>query len=578
MRKLLRYWEEDRLFFIGWFFLQWILGCGERLKLGPFGMHQGAQADRAGVAWNFYHETLNLFLPRVMENRAAEGIAGMEFPIISYVVGLGWRVFGFHDWMYRLVVGLIVTAGYWSIWRLLKEIGIIGLGRVAIVLLLFLSPIMVFYTWNFLPDPAALGFVFIGLYHWHRWRINANGEVNSSPFWVWFFFSLAGLIKVSMLIPFLSLISLEYIKSDVLSVIRGFGVKQKLKVKNTEFGETIVLDDVESPMGNGQRFGFLLISTWRLAIVYLGVILTVVAWYVYSAWLTKSTWNIHFIQTINPVGSLHELVDILNFVESVWLDSLFFGSALFWLLFLWVFSLLRKQGNWEIWDILSVINFLGFLCFFLLFSRQFRFHDYYLLTGWPFVFLALVVIFRTQLWQRAVFVGFTGIVSIFFFVYYPIRGIGHSSKMLSYRTERGNYYCQNVIKDEQGLVDIGSWLNQRGDPNYTAEVLVVGDPSPSTALYYLHRKGLRLAPDFDSVACRGIWNKRIMLESGISVDSLRWQWEWDYRYGKRRKLDFLVVEKGYSDTLGISSYIVDIKNDKNLVYSSGNWKLYQISK
>ncbi|NDC20757.1 MAG: hypothetical protein EBZ56_03860 [Burkholderiaceae bacterium] len=73
-----------------------------------------------------------------------------------------------------------------------------------------------------------------------------------------------------------------------------------------------------------EYFGFLPISTWRLAIVYLGVIATVVVWYIYSAWLTKSTWNIHFIQTINPVGSLNELVDILNFVESVWLDSLFF--------------------------------------------------------------------------------------------------------------------------------------------------------------------------------------------------------------------------------------------------------------
>jgi hypothetical protein len=461
---------------------------------------------------------------------------------------------------------------------LLREIGIIGLGRVAIVLMLFLSPIMVFYTWNFLPDPAALGFVFIGLYHWYRWRISADNEVSSSPVWVWFFFSLAGLIKVSMLIPFLSLITLEYLKSDFLSVVRGFGGKQKLKVKNTEFGETIVLDDGENELVDGQRFGFLPVSSWRLILVYLGVIITVLAWYVYAAWLTKSTWNIHFIQTINPVKSLNELVDILNFVESVWLDSLFFGSALFWLLFLWVFSLLKKRGEWEIWDVLSLINFFGFVCFFLLFSRQFRFHDYYLLSGWPFVFFALVVIFRTQLWQRAVFVGFTGIVSIFFFVYYPIRGIGHSSKMLNYRTERGNYYCQNVINDEQGLADIGSWLNQRGDPKHLKEVLVVGDPSPSTALYYLQRKGLRFAPDFDSVACRGIWNKRLVLESGIAVDSLRWQWDWDYRYGKRRKLGYLVVEKDYSDTLGIFSYIVDIKNDNIIHYSSGKWDLYQISR
>ena len=61
------------------------------MDMPVFGMHQGAQADRASVAWNFWYESMNFFEPRVMENRAAEGIAGMEFPIIPYLVALLYK-------------------------------------------------------------------------------------------------------------------------------------------------------------------------------------------------------------------------------------------------------------------------------------------------------------------------------------------------------------------------------------------------------------------------------------------------------------------------------------------------------
>jgi|GEM_PF-292339 len=576
MRSIKQYWQEDRIFLLFWMLLQAILGWGDRIWMGPYGMHQGAQADRAGVAWNFYHETWNLFLPRVMENRAAEGIAGMEFPIISYAVGMIWRAFGHHDVIYRLTVGVIVTIGYWSLWRFLGRLGIVGIGRVAVILLVFLSPIMVFYTWNFLPDAAALGLSFAGLYRWFRWRMdNENTENKFDGIWVCLLFSLSGLVKVSMLIPFFSILCIELLQSNTARRWRNFFVKPKWRVANSEYGETIVLED-ENETNNRGTTRFHGATILELLSVYGGVLLLVLAWYMYSGWLTSSTWNIHFIQQVNPVNSMDELKDVLRFISNVWSDSIFYGSALFWLIVLWAISLIRKSGMFEIWDWLSVFNFLGFISFFLLFSKQFRFHDYYFLSAWPFVFTAVLVIFRSQLQGRRIFVGFSGIVAVVFFVYYPIRGIGHSSKMLNYRLQSGNYYCQNIIVNEQGLTAIGDWLNTKEDPLVTKEILVIGDPSPSTALYYLQRKGLRFAPDFDSISCRGIWNKRKELEEGIANRALEWKWPWDFRYGKNRKLGYVVAQKNYIDTLNISSYIVDIKHDKNLIYSSGDWNLYEI--
>jgi hypothetical protein len=142
--------------------------------------------------------------------------------------------------------------------------------------------------------------------------------------------------------------------------------------------------------------------------------------------------------------------------------------------------------------------------------------------------------------------------------------------------ETGNYYCQNIIFNEKGLVDIGRWLAVNADPSYTKEVLVIGDPSPSTALYYLQRKGLRFAPDFDSMSCRGIWNKRMELEGSLDNPEMQWKWPWDYTYSKRRSLGYVVVRKDYRDSLNISSYIVDIEDERNVKYSSGEWNLFVI--
>ena len=186
----------------------------------------------------------------------------------------------------------------------------------------YLSPVMVFYTWNFLPDPAALGLSFAALYQWYKWRVLDTQDSRNKGLVVWVLFSLSGLIKVSMLIPFFTIIILELLNSSILDTIRFFGLKPAVKMRKTEYGDTIVIDDFNEPSGNN-RFSLQQIGFWKLLSVYLGVLVTVFAWYGYSNWLTNATWNIHFIQQINPVGSLNELVDLLNFVEGVWLESLF---------------------------------------------------------------------------------------------------------------------------------------------------------------------------------------------------------------------------------------------------------------
>jgi len=175
------------------------------MDMPVYGMHQGAQADRACVAWNFWHESMNFFEPRVMENRAAEGVAGMEFPIIPYLVALLYKLFGFKPILYRLLVGATVTYGMWSAWRLLSLYIPRTASKLALLGIFYLSPTFVFYTWNFLADPVALSLSMAALYHWIQWQFHLETKRNFRAYIL--LITLTGLIKVSFMIVHFAIIA-----------------------------------------------------------------------------------------------------------------------------------------------------------------------------------------------------------------------------------------------------------------------------------------------------------------------------------------------------------------------------------
>ena len=157
--------SSNRSFFILFLAFELILGWLEYIGLPPIGMHQGAQADRASIALNYYQESRNFFEPRVMENRAFQGVTGLEFPIIQYLVSFLYDLFGFHDSIYRIVVGIISMFGLWAVWNILGQITQKQSHRVLLWVLWASSPIFVFYQWNFLPDIPSLSLTMLGWWY-----------------------------------------------------------------------------------------------------------------------------------------------------------------------------------------------------------------------------------------------------------------------------------------------------------------------------------------------------------------------------------------------------------------------------
>ena len=90
--------------FIGVLILHIVIGQQNILPLRPQSVHQWAQCDRASVAQHFLNNGFDIFHPQVNNLDNGSGITGMEFPFINYVVAILYKLFGVHEWIYRLLV------------------------------------------------------------------------------------------------------------------------------------------------------------------------------------------------------------------------------------------------------------------------------------------------------------------------------------------------------------------------------------------------------------------------------------------------------------------------------------------
>jgi hypothetical protein len=434
-------------------------GWFQHLNSEPFGMHQGAQADRMGIAYNYFDISMNFFQPRVMEDRSADGVVATEFPLLPYLAALCAKAFGWSPIWYRLWVLLFHTLGAWGAYRMAELFTRKHNHAIAITFAWLSSPLLFFYSAVSLPDAAALGLSMFALWQLTRFYFGLNAQ--SSLWYYALCISLAGLLKVSYFLPHLAFIALflsQRIRPSLQPALPFEG---------------------------------------RQHAVLWGPFLPIVAWLSYNKWLYTQTQNPHFLQSINPANSLAELVENFRFAGDTWGETLFPGGVLVVWMALWLFGLRRQLFQLQNWpSALSVWLLLGFLGFFLLFSRQFQFHDYYLLIFLPFFFMAFLSAYQAFLQQGSVLIGLWPIVASVSLLWIPFRNASAARFQLLSRFEQGNYWCQNAISNADDYAKAAQYLKREVEPSW--EPVVIYDPSPNTALYFLKRQGIRLAPDFST--------------------------------------------------------------------------------
>jgi len=181
------------------------------LFLRPYSVHQWRQCDCLSIAYNYYKEGMHFFRP-VTHWCGPNGdgkVSTSECPLIYYGVACLWKIFGYHEFIYRLVTIAISFTGLFFLYKLAYELLSDHLLAIMVSLFLFASPIFAFYTNNFLVDVPALCFAIIGWYFFVRFL---KTPVNKLFYISILFFMLAGITKLSSLIafaPILILVGLE---------------------------------------------------------------------------------------------------------------------------------------------------------------------------------------------------------------------------------------------------------------------------------------------------------------------------------------------------------------------------------
>ena len=119
------------------------------------------EASTAMMADNFLARSWNIFFPEVSWTGPGPAYQGRELQIVSYITALLYALFGWHDWLGRVVA---MAFGLWGVvarHRLLERVWDVAHAHAG-ALLLAIMPGAALIDRSFLPDPAMLSLVITG--------------------------------------------------------------------------------------------------------------------------------------------------------------------------------------------------------------------------------------------------------------------------------------------------------------------------------------------------------------------------------------------------------------------------------
>lgn len=435
------------------------IGVYQYLSYRPCSIHTWAQCQRASIAQCYANDSMNFFKPRTQRYTPHEGITGMEFPIIYYLGALLYKIFGFNESFLRIISLIIVSIGFYTATLMANKFLKNYIFSLMIVASAFFSPVLLFYTPNFMPDAPSIGFVFMCWYYFFKYL---NSLRNKHLRLFIFFGTLASLLKAVSIMCFIIVICLLVLdKIKFLREAKGTPLfKFPLKVlKGIFFGILIVL-----------------------------------AWYVYANWLAN-----HYE---NETFALHPIMGNSNTIKQI-IDGFKFGDTLYsyyayetymLLIAAIIFIIIRVKFINRVLLSIAVLYFLGNVCYVYLFLGQFVNHDYYIIALIPGV-LFLLLSFGDGIKQLADKYGsiitITFLIILFFNMKECIRNCWY------YYDNRYNEFRTYTSTGDKSYYDLEKRLRAAGVKR-TDLTLSGFDFSFCNTLYLMDQVGFLLSPYADS--------------------------------------------------------------------------------
>lgn len=424
----------------------------------PQSVHNWRQTDCASIALNYYKHGMHFFKPEVMFQISDGGKSGYtvgECPILYYLIAILWKIFGYSDFLYRFTNFLIFLVGLFCLHRILLVNTIKdAFWSVAVPLLVFISPVVVYYANNFITDTTSLSLIFIG---WLFFIKYYNHKKNSNFLIAVLFFTIAGLIKVSSLISVFAILGIFFLKF--------------------------------MRIGDSKMSSFFKLNL-KKALPLILMFVCIISWYVFSHYYNKlhnaftSDGTPYFSAQTYPIWnlSIRDIVEILHEIKNIWLPDYFHFSVFIlfssvFILFVWFF----KRINYTI-KLISLLLFIGVCLFILMWFYAFGQHDYYIINLLIFP-LFLFIVFLNFLKDEMPLI-FNSFILKLCFIAFLIFNIHYAKHKLVDRY----FGWQNEFPKYQDVHTITPYLRELGISE-NDKVISLPDPATCYTLYLMNQSG-----------------------------------------------------------------------------------------
>jgi hypothetical protein len=440
--------------------IAWYFNYADIAKLGPFSLHNWRQADSASLARCYYENGMHFFQPKVHHVLGGANAAVGEFPILYYIAAGLYHIFGPHDVILRLLVFGCFTAGLWAWSKILLRW--VGDWRISLTLpwAFYGSPLLAFYGFNFLPNPAGLGLALVGLYGLLRyWEQPGRGRL----IFAGAFFLAAALIKVSLLV-----VPLAAVAAAKWFYFFAKGDRAKYFPDKSVFWN------------------------WMGAVTV--ILVATAAWYLWASHYNKTNHSGLLMTYIMPIWKMPKAeIERYAYEIYMWYHSIYFNkfTILAFLALLPAVLVMPRQFPRPAYAF-TVFVLLGSLAFLVLFYNQILVHHYYIIDIMPLVMAVFsLTVWKLKNWLPSrLSTRLLGIaLSIFALV-----SISYGKKHLSDYYGNDQYiapFNRSFTKQKE----LHAFMAEKGLTYDSTLAIVVPDLTPNVNLYYLNVKGWATRPD-----------------------------------------------------------------------------------
>ena len=431
--------------------LSFVFDYHKTTQLKPQSSHAWRQSDCASFALNYYNYNRFITHPRLHNRLEGDGYMVGEFTGLYYISAQLYKVFGVHDFIPRFLNLLIFFLGLFALFKMTYDVTNSIFFAYIIPLLFFSAPVLTFYGNNFLPDVPSFSFILMG---WAAFMSYFKHEKLSSLYLMGFFFLMAGLLKITMLVSVVGL--------GCIFLLEWVGWAHFKK------DEKIFKD------------------TWHAFGIFAAIVGLVVLWYVFSHLYNEKHDVAYFLSSTKAAWQTDRMDWFTYTIYRVlyfWSGYYFFTLTHYLIIFLSFWVLLGKKYVGHFLYTMTLMSFLGAFMVFQLWFYQYMNHDYYVIPGYMFVvflFLSAIVLFKKHFHHIYNSVIFKVIV-----VGFLALNILHARS-----TMHDRYAGKLQVKHNDALYEdeFQSYLKKQGIDEHDL-VVSVPDKSPNVTLYLMNRPG-----------------------------------------------------------------------------------------